>query len=100
MLHRRLTALFASLLLLPSVLGGGEGCIMGGITAGRSEAGAPAHDHAQHARAPRHTADPADSHALVHGTDATSPVGAPNAPMQCVLVMGCGSVIAAAAVVA
>ena len=100
MLHRRLTALLASLLLLPSmVLGGGEGCIMGGLTSARSEAVSPDHDHALHARSSGHTAHRADTHSLVHETDASSPVGVPNAPMQCILVMGCGSAVDAVAVV-
>ncbi len=101
MLRRGLTALLASLLLLPStILGGGEGCIVSGLAGARSPAGSPAHDHAQHGRSSGHTSHRGDTDALVDETDATSPVGVPNAPMPCILVMGCGSAVAAAAVVA
>ena len=73
---------------------------MGGLTAGRSEAGSPAHDHAQHTRSSGHASHHADADVLVHESDASSPVGVPDAPMPCILVMGCGSAIPAAAVVA
>ena len=100
MLRRRLIALLASFLLLPSmILGGGEGCIMGGLAAARSGAVSPGRDHALHARSSGHASHRADAGMLVHETDASSPLGVPNAPMQCILVMGCGSAVAAAAVV-
>ena len=73
---------------------------MGGLTSGRTEAVSPAHDHAQHARSSGHASHRADADVLVHETDASSPVGVPDAPMQCILAMGCGSAVAAAAVVA
>jgi hypothetical protein len=94
MLHRRLTALLASLLLLPSILsGGGEGCIMGGLLSVRSDAASTVHDHGEDAARRPH------SDALVHETDTSSPIGVPHAPTQCVLTMGCGSAVAAAAVI-
>src|SRR5687768_13110584 len=98
-LRRRLPALLASLLLLPSIMvGGGEGCLMGGLASVGSEAGSPAHDHAQHVRQSGHAAHRADTDALVNAPDTGSPLGAPNAPGECILVMGCGSAVAAAAV--
>lgn len=99
MLHRRLTALLASLLLLPSIVaGGGEGCVMGGLVSMRSEGGSPAHDHGQHSSG--HAAHRADTNALVHEADPSSPLGVPHAPAQCILVMGCGAAVIVAAEVA
>jgi hypothetical protein len=99
MLRRRLTALLASLLLLPSILsGGGEGCVMGGLLSVRGEGGSPTHDHGQHSLG--HAAHHAGTDALVNEADASSPLGVPHAPTQCILVMGCGAAVIAAAEVA
>jgi hypothetical protein len=99
MLHRRLTVLLASLLLLPSIVaGGGEGCIMGALFSVRSEAGLPAHDHGQHSSG--QAVHRAGGDALVHQSDTSAPVGVPHAPTQCILVIGCGAAVIAAAEVA
>ena len=99
MLHRRLTALLASLLLLPSIVaGGGEGCVMGGLVSMRSEGGSPAHDHGQHSSG--HAVHRAAGDALVHQSDTSAPIGVPHAPTQCILVMGCGAAVIGAAEVA
>jgi hypothetical protein len=105
MLSRRLTALLASFLLLPSlVLGGGQGCIMGALGAVRAEGPRvsvhAAHRHGQHANSAAHGAHRADAAAFVDESATSPPIGLPHAPAQCILVAGCGAAVAPAAVIA
>lgn len=71
--------------------GGAEGCIMGGLITARSEAVSSGHDHGKHA------APHAVGNVVLDDRDATSPIGVPHAPAQCLLVMGCGTAVIAAA---
>ncbi len=102
--HRRLTALLASLLLLPStVVGGGKGCVMGGLIVVSSATAVvsgnrSAHAHGREARSPGHDAHRADSGAFVHEADTGAPLEVPHAPAECILAVGCGAGIIAAAV--
>jgi hypothetical protein len=86
MLRRRLTALLASLVLLPStIVAGAVGCDMGDVAA--------AHAPAPEAHAAGHDAHDVDGAMLLHERDTESPVGAPHAPVQCILVAGCGAAV-------
>jgi hypothetical protein len=99
MLRRRLTALLASLVLMPStVVDAGMDCVMGdpvavGGAVVSADRNRPAHDHG-------HEAHRADTGALVNAADPDSPVGIPHAPAQCVLAAGCGAAAIAATTIA
>jgi hypothetical protein len=84
MRHRRLTALMLGLLLLPlPVIGGGQGCAMGGMASAGAEAHGAHHAHAA-------------GGVFEHEPETPAPVGLPHVPAQCVSVVTC----AVAAVVA
>ena len=103
-MRHRLTALLANLLLLPStVIGGGDGCVMGSLVVVNAELGAvggrpPAHDHSHDAHLPGGDAYRANIDALVHEADTGSPHGVPHSPERCVLAVGCGAAVIATAV--
>jgi len=95
MLRRRLTALLASLLFLPSALAaGGDGCVIGGFGTPSSEtAMAGGHDAPpdHHSHAP-HSVD-------LRGDTGTGSPAVPHAPAQCALAVGCVATAVAAAVI-
>jgi hypothetical protein len=75
--RRRLTALIAGLVLLPSLAAAGQGCGMpaGAPASGLAVAATPAeHDHAAH-------------------SEHEAPTGAPHAPMQCVSAATCAAAV-------
>jgi len=100
MLRRRLTALFASLVFLPSVLAaGGNRCVMDALVPARGSAVAPSNGHGAHKHehdAPA-SAQHAHSHDALGDTDAGSSRDAPHAPTQCTVTVGCGGAVIATA---
>jgi hypothetical protein len=105
MLRRRLIALLASVLLLPSTLvGAGDSCIAGGlipVTGERGDVGVgrSGHDHRRHMNSPAGGVHHADTDGLARESNGSSRRGVPHAPAQCIVAAGCGAAAIAAAVV-
>ena len=104
--RQRLTALIASLLLVPSLATAGPGCLMGAGVAANDPAVAgvtAAEDHAAHRHASGALAASRTSHGVAVVTappdesGSSPPVGLPHAPAQCISVASCSVAAAPAA---